>query len=43
MSKRKFGLAMSLVLAAGTLLGACGTDKEEKNNEGTGSKEGEQR
>ena len=39
MSKRKFGLAMSLVLAAGTLLGACGTDKEEKNNEGAGSKE----
>lgn len=39
MSKRKFGLAMSLVLAAGTLLGACGTD-EAKNNEGTGSKEG---
>ncbi len=39
MSKRKFGLAMSVVLAAGTLLGACGTDKEEKNNEGAGSKE----
>ncbi len=28
---------MSLVLAAGTLLGACGTDNA-KNNEGTGSK-----
>ena len=27
MSKRKFGLALSMVLAAGTLLGACGTDK----------------
>jgi basic membrane protein A and related proteins len=39
LSKRKFGLAMSLVLAAGTLLGACGTDKEKKNNEGAGSKE----
>jgi basic membrane protein A and related proteins len=39
LSKRKFGLAMSLVLAAGTLLGACGTDKEEKKNEGAGSKE----
>ena len=39
MSKRKFGLAMSVVLAAGTLLGACGTDKEEKNKEGAGSKE----
>ncbi len=34
MSKRKFGLALSMVLAAGTLLGACGTDKA-KNNEGT--------
>ena len=31
MSKRKFGLAMSLVLAAGTLLAACGTDKAEDN------------
>lgn len=39
MSKRKFGLAMSLVLAAGTILGACGTDKA-KNNENTGSNEG---
>ena len=39
MSKRKFGLAMSLVLAAGTLLGACGTDKA-KNNENTGSTAG---
>ena len=27
MSKRKFGLALSMVLAAGTILGACGTDK----------------
>ncbi|WOV86065.1 BMP family protein [Sporosarcina oncorhynchi] len=33
MSKRKYGLALSLVLAAGTLLGACGTDKDkEKDN-----------
>ena len=39
MSKRKFGLALSLVLAAGTLLAACGTDKAE-DNEGTGSKSG---
>ena len=38
LSKRKFGLAMSLVLAAGTLLGAMRNSKE-KNNEGTGSKE----
>ena len=36
MSKRKYGLALSLVLAAGTLLGACGTDKEEKTDS-TGS------
>src|SRR6185437_1387374 len=31
MSKRKFGLALSMVLAAGTLLGACGTDKGKDN------------
>ena len=36
MSKRKFGLALSMVLAAGTILGACGTDKE-KDNEGSGA------
>ena len=36
MGKRKFGLAMSMLLAAGTLLGACGTDKAEEN-ESTGS------
>ncbi|MCZ2258766.1 BMP family lipoprotein [Sporosarcina sp. G11-34] len=29
MSKRKFGLALSMLLAAGTILGACGTDKEK--------------
>lgn len=28
MSKRKIGLALSLLLAAGTILGACGKDKE---------------
>ncbi|MEK5039489.1 BMP family lipoprotein [Sporosarcina sp. FSL K6-3457] len=39
MSKRKFGLAMSLVLAAGTILGACGTDKA-KDSESTDSKGG---
>ncbi|AMQ07175.1 MULTISPECIES: BMP family protein [Sporosarcina] len=40
MGKRKFGLALSMVLAASTLLGACGTDKA-KDKEGTtnGSKE----
>lgn len=39
MKKRKFGLALSVVLAAGTLLGACGSkddtskgDKEDKGN-----------
>ncbi|MGG0670754.1 BMP family lipoprotein [Sporosarcina koreensis] len=32
MSKRKYGLALSLVLAAGTLLGACGTDKDKKDS-----------
>jgi basic membrane protein A len=34
MSKRKFGLALSMLLAAGTILGACGTDKA-KDNAGT--------
>ncbi|WP_079508491.1 BMP family lipoprotein [Mesobacillus jeotgali] len=33
MKKRKFGLAMSLVLAAGTILGACGAKEDTK--EGT--------
>lgn len=33
--KKKFGLALSLVLAAGTILGACG-----KNDEGQGEGEG---
>ncbi|WP_318615354.1 BMP family protein [Sporosarcina sp. YIM B06819] len=36
MSKRKFGLALSMVLAAGTILGACGTNKA-KDNEGSGT------
>ncbi|MFJ7933198.1 BMP family protein [Sporosarcina sp. NPDC096371] len=36
MSKRKFGLALSMVLAAGTILGACGTDKEKDNAGSTG-------
>jgi basic membrane protein A len=31
MKKRKFGLALSLVLAAGTILGACGKAEEENN------------
>lgn len=29
LTKRKFGLALSMVLAASTILGACGADKEE--------------
>lgn len=29
MTKRKFGLALSMVLAASTILAACGSDKEE--------------
>ncbi|WP_277584218.1 BMP family lipoprotein [Psychrobacillus antarcticus] len=40
MTKRKFGLGLSLVLAAGTILGACGSDEETttpKESEGTGS------
>jgi basic membrane protein A and related proteins len=36
MSKRKFGLALSMVLAAGTLLGACGTDKAKDKEVSTG-------
>ncbi len=35
MKKRKFGMAMSLVLAAGTILGACGSG-EEAEKEGNG-------
>ncbi|NHM29856.1 BMP family lipoprotein [Neobacillus terrae] len=37
MKKRKFGLALSLVLAAGTLLGACGKSNDDtKNNASKG-------
>ena len=39
MSKRKFGLALSMVLAAGTILGACGTDKAKDNAGTTGGTE----
>jgi basic membrane protein A and related proteins len=38
LKKRKFGLALSLVLAAGTILGACGKS-EEGGTAGEGSKE----
>lgn len=34
MKKRKFGLAMSLVLAAGTFLSACGGNEEKPADEG---------
>ncbi|MDQ0217015.1 BMP family ABC transporter substrate-binding protein [Peribacillus cavernae] len=37
MKKRKFGLALSLVLAAGTILGACGNDNDSETS-GGGSK-----
>jgi basic membrane protein A and related proteins len=39
LKKRKFGLAMSLVLAAGTLLGACGKADEKGGDTATGDKE----
>ncbi|MEH7388677.1 BMP family lipoprotein [Bacillus sp. JJ1474] len=32
MKKRKFGLALSLVLAAGTILGACGKSEEKEGD-----------
>ena len=35
LTKRKFGLGLSLVLAAGTILGACGSKDEETKKEGT--------
>ncbi|GGA15749.1 BMP family lipoprotein [Psychrobacillus lasiicapitis] len=35
MTKRKFGLGLSLVLAAGTILGACGTKDDEKASTGS--------
>ncbi|KAB7668697.1 BMP family lipoprotein [Bacillus sp. B1-b2] len=39
MKKRKFGLALSLVLAAGTVLGACGSNNDENDNAAEGDKE----
>ena len=40
MKKRKFGLALSMVLAAGTILGACGSDDDNNtSNEGGGDAE----
>lgn len=40
MKKRKFGLAMSFVLAAGTMLAACGSDKNDNNDAGEKPAEG---
>ncbi|MFB6466702.1 BMP family protein [Cytobacillus sp. Hz8] len=39
MKKRKFGLALSLVLAAGTILGACGNGDEKDKTADKGTKE----
>lgn len=36
MKKRKLGLALSLVLAAGTLLGACGNSEDDNKESSTG-------
>ena len=36
MKKRKFGLALSLVLAAGTILGACGSSEETNSKDNSG-------
>ncbi|MCM3237661.1 BMP family protein [Heyndrickxia oleronia] len=41
MKKRKIGFALSLVLAAGTLLGACGTSDKEEGSTGKGDKKKE--
>jgi basic membrane protein A and related proteins len=41
--QRKFGFALSLILAAGTILSACGTGKDKAENEGaTGNGEATQ-
>ncbi|MEW9501246.1 BMP family lipoprotein [Jeotgalibacillus marinus] len=41
MKKRKFGLALSMFLAAGTILGACGTDDADKDGGGDDASTGE--
>lgn len=38
MKKRKFGIALSLVLAAGTILGACGKSDDKSGDAGKGEK-----
>ncbi|AZU60643.1 BMP family lipoprotein [Neobacillus mesonae] len=40
MKKRKIGLALSLVLAAGTLLGACGKSNNNDTTKGNGNNKG---
>ncbi|MFL6558938.1 MAG: BMP family ABC transporter substrate-binding protein, partial [Bacillus sp. (in: firmicutes)] len=39
MKKRKIGMALSLVLAAGTLLGACGKNDETSKEPATGGEQ----
>ena len=39
MKKRKFGMALSLVLAAGTILGACGNNDDSSSSEGDSKKD----
>lgn len=39
MKKRKYGVALSLLLAASTILGACGAGEKEENTQGAGGKE----
>lgn len=39
MKKRKFGMALSLVLAAGTILGACGNKDDNSNSDGESKKD----
>ncbi|TFE03441.1 BMP family protein [Jeotgalibacillus sp. R-1-5s-1] len=41
MKKRKFGMALSMFLAAGTVLAACGSDEAETGNEGGNGSGGE--
>ncbi|MCH4825043.1 MAG: BMP family protein [Planococcus sp. (in: firmicutes)] len=42
MTKRKFGLGLSLMLAAGTMLAACGSDEDTSNGETGGGEGGEE-
>ncbi|ANU10570.1 ABC transporter lipoprotein [Planococcus antarcticus DSM 14505] len=40
MTKRKFGLGLSLMLAAGTMLAACGSEEDTSTGETSGGEEG---